>query len=70
MDLSTTYLGLQLRSPLVPSAAAPLTEEIDNVKKMEDAGAGAVVLHSLFEEQLLREKFELHHHLQYGTESF
>jgi dihydroorotate dehydrogenase (fumarate) len=63
-------MGLQLRSPLVPSAAQPLTEDIDNVKKMEDAGAGAVVLHSLFEEQLIQEKFELHHHLEYGTESF
>ncbi len=70
MDLTTTYLGLNLKSPLVPSAAAPLTEDIDNIKRMEDAGAAAVVLHSLFEEQLLREKFELHHHLEYGTESF
>lgn len=70
MDLTTEYMGLQLRSPLVPSAAAPLTEEIDNVKRLEDAGAAAIVLHSLFEEQLLREKFELHHHTLYGTESF
>ncbi|MCU0525717.1 MAG: dihydroorotate dehydrogenase-like protein [Elainella sp. Prado103] len=70
MDLTTTYLGLTLRSPLVPSAAAPLSEDIDNIRRMEDAGAGAVVLHSLFEEQLIREKFELHHHLTYGTESF
>lgn len=70
MNLTTTYLGLTLRSPLVPSAAAPLTEDIDQIKRMEDAGAGAVVLHSLFEEQLVHEKFELHHHLTYGTESF
>ena len=70
MDLTTEYMGLQLRSPLVPSAAQPLTEEIDNVKKMEDVGAGAVVLHSLFEEQLVAEKFELNHHLEYATESF
>ncbi|MEL7034013.1 MAG: dihydroorotate dehydrogenase-like protein [Cyanobacteria bacterium J06592_8] len=70
MDLTTTYLGLNLRSPLVPSAAAPLSEEIDTIKRLEDAGAAAVVLHSLFEEQLLREKFELQHHLEYGTESF
>ncbi|EAW35896.1 dihydroorotate dehydrogenase-like protein [Lyngbya sp. PCC 8106] len=70
MDITTTYLGLDLRSPLVPSAAAPLSEDIDNIKRLEDAGAGAVVLHSLFEEQLLREKFELQHHLEYGTESF
>lgn len=70
MDLTTTYMGLTLRSPLVPSAAAPLTEDIDNVKRMEDAGAAAVVLHSLFEEQLRSERYELQHHLTYGTESF
>ena len=69
MDLSTTYLGLKLRSPLVP-AASPLSHEVDNLKKMEDAGAGAVVFHSLFEEQLRLERYELHHHLTHGTESF
>ena len=51
MDLSTTYLGLKLRTPLVPSAS-PLSEEIDNIKLMEDSGAAAVVLHSLFQEQM------------------
>jgi dihydroorotate dehydrogenase (fumarate) len=70
MDITTTYLGMPLRSPLVPSAAAPLTENIDNIKRMEDNGAGAIVLHSIFEEQLTQEEFELHHHLTYGTESF
>lgn len=70
MDITTNYLGLTLQSPLIPSAAAPLTEDLDNIKRLEDSGAGAIVLHSLFEEQLLREKFELHHHLQNGTESF
>ncbi len=70
MNLTTTYLGLELRSPLVPSASAPLTENIDNIKVMEDSGAGAVVLHSVFEEQLRQEEYELHHHLTYGTESF
>jgi dihydroorotate dehydrogenase (fumarate) len=70
MNLTTTYLGLKLRSPLVPSASAPLTENIDNIKCMEDAGAAAVVLHSIFEEQLRLEEYELHHHLSYGTESF
>lgn len=70
MDLTTTYLGLNLRSPLVVGAAAPLTEDIDNLKRLEDAGAAAVVLHSLFEEQLRQEQFELHHHLEHGTESF
>jgi dihydroorotate dehydrogenase (fumarate) len=69
MDLTTTYLGIKLRSPLVPSSS-PLTEEIDNIRRMEDAGAGAVVMHSLFEEQLSMESYELHHHLTYGTESF
>ncbi len=70
MDITTNYLGLQLRSPIVVGAAAPLTEDLDNLKRMEDAGAAAIVLHSLFEEQLRQEKFELHHHLEYGTESF
>lgn len=69
MDLTTTYMGLTLRSPLVP-AASPLSEDIDNIKRMEDAGAAAVVMHSLFEEQLRLERYELHHHLTYGTESF
>lgn len=70
MDLTTTYLGLTLRSPLVVGAAAPLTEDIDNIKRMEDAGAAAVVLHSFFEEQLRQERYELHHHLTAHTESF
>jgi dihydroorotate dehydrogenase (fumarate) len=51
MDLTTDYLGLCLRSPLVPSAS-PLSEKIDNVRAMEQAGAAAVVFHSLFEEEI------------------
>ncbi len=70
MDLSTTYLGMKLRSPLVPSAAQPLTESVDNIKRMEDAGAAAVVMHSLFEEQLSLERRELFESLTQGTESF
>ncbi len=70
MDLSTTYMGLKLRSPLVVGAAAPLTEDINNIVKIAEAGAAAVVLHSLFEEQLDIERLELEHHLSYGTESF
>jgi len=50
MDLTATYLGMKLRTPLVPSAS-PLSEELDKIKRMEQAGASAVVLHSLFEEQ-------------------
>lgn len=69
MDLSTNYLGLKLRTPLVPSAS-PLSEELHNVKRMEDAGASAVVLYSLFEEVITHETHELHHHLTHGTESF
>jgi dihydroorotate dehydrogenase (fumarate) len=69
MNLTTNYLGLTLRSPLVPSAS-PLSDEIANIKRMEDAGAAAVVLHSLFEEQLTLERFELNHHLTQGTESY
>lgn len=69
MDLTTTYLGLKLRTPLVPSAS-PLSEDIDNIKRMAEAGAAAVVLHSLFEEQLRVERLELHRHLTHGTESF
>ncbi len=69
MDLSTTYMGLTLRTPLVPSAS-PLTENTDNVKRMEDAGASAVVFHSLFEEQLRLERHELNEHLTQGSESF
>jgi dihydroorotate dehydrogenase (fumarate) len=69
MDLSTTYLGLKLRTPLVPSACS-LCADLDNIKQMEDAGASAVVLHSLFEEQLTLEQYELDHHMNHGTESF
>ena len=50
MDLNTTYLGMKLRTPIVPSAS-PLSEDIDKIKQMEQAGASAIVLHSLFEEQ-------------------
>jgi len=70
MDLTTTYLGLKLRSPLVPSAAQPLTENVDNIKRMEDAGAAAVVMHSLFEEQLSLERRELFESMTQGTNSF
>jgi dihydroorotate dehydrogenase (fumarate) len=69
MNLNTTYLGMHLRTPLVVSAS-PLSEELDNIKRMEDAGASAVVLHSLFEEQLTRDLFELDYHLSFGTDSF
>jgi dihydroorotate dehydrogenase (fumarate) len=56
-DLSTTYLGMNLRTPLVPSAS-PLSEDLDKIKQMEDAGAAAIVLYSLFEEQLTHIRVE------------
>ena len=70
MDLTTQYLGLTLKSPLIIGAAAPLTENLSNIRLLEDSGAAAIVLHSLFEEQIRRERLELHHHLEHGTESF
>ena len=69
MNLSTDYLGMKLRTPIVPSAS-PLSEDLDNIKRMEDAGAAAVVCYSLFEEQIRLERYELHHHLTAGTESY
>ncbi len=69
MDLSTTYLGLKLANPLVPSAG-PLTAELDSLRRLEDHGAPAVVLHSLFEEQIAHEQEELHHLTTQGTEAY
>jgi dihydroorotate dehydrogenase (fumarate) len=69
MDLSTSYMGLKLKNPIVPSAS-PLSENIDNIKQMEDAGASAVVLYSLFEEQINAESQTLDHFLSYGSGSF
>ena len=69
IDLKTNYLGLQLRTPLVASAS-PLSQEIDSIRHLEDAGASAVVLYSLFEEQLRQESIELEQHLAEGTDSF
>jgi dihydroorotate dehydrogenase (fumarate) len=68
MDLSTTYLGLKLPSPLVASAS-PLSRDVDGICRLEDAGASAVVLYSLFEEQLHQEEMDLQYHLSAGTES-
>ena len=69
IDLSTSYLGLNLATPLVASAS-PLSRDLDGVRRLEDAGASAVVLYSLFEEQLRQEEVELDYHLHAGTESF
>jgi len=69
MDLSTSYLGLALRSPLVASSC-PLTGELDGLRRLEDAGAAAVVLPSLFEEQLTAESYEVDQLLDTGVGSF
>lgn len=69
VDLTTTYLGLKLKNPVVPSAS-PLSHAVDSMKRLEDAGAAAVVMYSLFEEQIVHEAAELNHYLSYGTESF
>ena len=69
IDLSTRYLGLTLASPLVASSS-PLCESLDNIRAMEDAGAAAVVLHSLFEEQLDVESTHLDRYLTHGAESY
>jgi dihydroorotate dehydrogenase (fumarate) len=69
MNLKTTYLGLNLRTPLVVSAS-PLSDSLENIQRMEDSGASAVVLYSLFEEQIRYERYELHQRTTQGTESY
>jgi len=69
MDLTTTYLGMKLATPLVVSAS-PLSRDVEGIRRLEDAGASAVVLYSLFEEQLRQEELDLDFHLNAGTESF
>jgi dihydroorotate dehydrogenase (fumarate) len=68
-DLTTTYLGLQLKNPLVVSAS-PLAKKLHLVRRMEDAGAAAVVMYSLFEEQINHESYELDHYLNRGTNTY
>jgi dihydroorotate dehydrogenase (fumarate) len=69
VDLTTTYLGLKLKNPLVASSS-PLSEKVENVKRLEEAGVSAVVMYSLFEEQITHESLELDYFLNQGTESF
>lgn len=68
-DLSTTYLGLNLKNPLV-AAASPLSKKLDRARKLEELGISAIVMYSLFEEQIIRESLELDHFLSRGTDSF
>ena len=69
VDLSTTYLGLHLKNPLVASAS-PLSKKIDKARKLEEAGISAIVMYSLFEEQIIQESLELDHYLSRGTDAF
>jgi dihydroorotate dehydrogenase (fumarate) len=69
MDLSTQYLGFTLPHPLV-AGASPLADDLDTVKRLEDAGASALVLRSLFEEQITQEQMAEHFHLDTHGESF
>jgi dihydroorotate dehydrogenase (fumarate) len=69
MDLATSYLGLALRNPLV-AAASPLSNTVDGVRRLADSGVGAVVLYSLFEEQVRQEMEENARLAEAGTEHF
>lgn len=68
-DLSTTYLGLKLKNPLAVSAS-PFSKSLERARSMEEAGAAAIVMHSLFEEQIIHESLELDHYLTRGADSF
>jgi dihydroorotate dehydrogenase (fumarate) len=69
VDLTSTYLGLQLKNPVVASAS-PISKKLDGIRSLEDAGASAVVMYSLFEEQIIQESLALDHYLNRGTESY
>lgn len=69
VDLTTTYLGLSLKNPLVASAS-PLSHKVETVRQLEDAGVSAVVMYSLFEEQIIADSLRLHRDLSRGTDSF
>ena len=69
VDLSTTYLGLNLANPLVASAS-PLSKKIDKARQLEDAGISTIVMYSLFEEQIVHESLEQDHYLSRTTNAF
>jgi dihydroorotate dehydrogenase (fumarate) len=69
MNLTTNYLGLELKHPVVPSAS-PLSKNLDSIRRLEDAGAPAIVMYSLFEEQIVSESLRLDNFLNYGAESY
>ena len=69
MDLTTNYLGLQLKNPIVASSS-PLSHTIDSIRRLEDAGAAAVVMYSLFEEQIGFDSYYIDYHLTQGIDSY
>jgi len=69
MKLDTTYMGLALKNPII-AGASPLTASVDSIKRLEDAGAAAIVMHSIFEEQINHEAHEIDHFLFKGSESY
>jgi dihydroorotate dehydrogenase (fumarate) len=69
MDMRTDYLGMTLKNPIVPSSS-PLSHSVDGIRRLEDAGASAVVMYSLFEEQITTESFYLDYYLTHGTDSY
>ncbi len=69
MDLSTTYLGFHLPHPFLPGAS-PLVDDFDTVRRLEDAGAAAIVMRSLFEEQIAQEEMAVAHYMDAPSESF
>jgi dihydroorotate dehydrogenase (fumarate) len=68
-DLTTTYLGLSLKNPLVASAS-PLSKKVSSARQLEDSGVSAIVMYSLFEEQIVQESLKMHRDLTRGAESF
>lgn len=69
MDMRARYMGLDLKNPLAPSAS-PLSHTVDSIRRLEDAGAAAVVMYSLFEEQITLESFYIDYYLNHGTDSY
>src|SRR6478672_9062823 len=69
MDLTTYYLGLKLKSPLMPGAS-PMVDDLDVVRRLEDAGASAIVMHSLFEEQIKGEQLASIYHMELYADSY
>ncbi len=69
MNLTTSYLGLQLSNPIIASAS-PLSRSLDSIRRLEECGVSAIVMYSLFEEQIIHEQEELEHYKHYGAESF